>query len=112
MMASFVTIYTFSERGEANGALLPLHGAQASYNVITIPGGTKVYLQVGIPKKVRLTIPARVTRGELNGLRSVRGLSDSLVYAGGDVNATLEEVSPVLVKAGADVYFVNLTFVI
>lgn len=100
---------TFSERGTANGAMLPVHGAEVSTNVITIPGGSVIYLQVGQPKPVSFSLPVRVTAAQLASLRGKVNTSATLVYTGGSITATLEEVSePQKVKPAVDYLMVTL----
>lgn len=109
-MGSFDGI-NFSERGTANGAMLPIHGAEVSTNVIPIPGGPIVYLQVGQPKPVSFSLPVRVTTAQLHDLRAAVNTSATLIYTGGSGAATLEEVSePQKVKPATDYLMVTLQF--
>src|SRR5689334_5592166 len=105
-MSSFSGI-SFEERGTANGAFLPVHGAEVGTNAIPIPGGSIIYLQVGQPRVVTFTLPVRVTAAQLVSLRTKVNTSATLVYTGGTGTATLAEVQDArLVKPSNDYQFV------
>ena len=109
-MASFDGV-SLEEAGGQNGAFLPVHGAEVSTTIIPVPGGPKVYLQVGQPKPVSFSLPARVTAAQRDTLRGKVNTSGTLVYVGGSVTATLEEVQePKEIKTPNDMYFVTLSF--
>lgn len=108
-MATFDGV-SFEEAGQA-GAFLPVHGSDVSTNVIPIPGGAIIYLQVGQPRPVTFSLPARCTAAQRDSLRTKVNTSGTLAYVGGSVTATLEEVQePKEIKQPNDMYFVTLQF--
>ncbi len=109
-MASWNSV-NFEEAGGQNGAFLPVHGSEVGTTIIPVPGGPKVYLQVGQPRPVSFSLPARVTAAQRDSLRLKVNTSGTLVYAGGSVTATLEEVvEPKEIKTPNDMYFMTLNF--
>lgn len=110
-MPSFKGV-TFEERGGL-GRDYPQHGAAAEISVRKIPGGDRVLIQVAGRGVSTLQLPIRCTSAQLASLRGQVGVQGSLSYSGGSPTAVLQTVdSAVEVKAGADVFFVNLTFLI
>lgn len=109
-MSSFSGV-SFEEHGTANGAMLPVHGAEVSTTIIPIPGGSIIYLQVGQPKPVSFSLPVRVTAAQLVSLRTKVNTSGTLAYTGGSTTATLEEVQePQKVKPATDYIMATLMF--
>lgn len=109
-MATFDGV-TFSERGTANGALLPMHGFKMNTAILAIPGGNTVIVQCLGYAAVPLDIPARVTAAQLASLRGKVSTTGALVYVGGTITCTLTDVEGAQeIRQPNDVYFVTLKF--
>jgi hypothetical protein len=110
-MATFAGI-TFGERGRGGGSFFPVHGAKSRIAILHAPGGDYVYVQSMGYDAAPLDVPAKVTAAQLASLRGKVGTSDSLVYAGGTITATLESIDAQEVKRPNDVYFATLKFIV
>ena len=100
-MASFGGT-TFSERGGGGGRQFPLWSAEASVNVILIPGGAPV-LQTGGNPPETLDIPFQCNTSQYSTLKTKKGQQHSLVITSGSYQAILQSISGDEVTASANV---------
>jgi hypothetical protein len=99
-MATFDGV-TFQERGAGGGQGFPLWSAEATVNVILIPGGAPVIQTGGNPPE-SLDMPFQCTTAQYSSLKGKKGDQGSLVIASGSYTAILAGISGVEVTASAN----------
>lgn len=106
-MASFGGA-TFNERGQANGAMLPVHGARTRIAILNVPEGQPYIQSMGFDA-APLDVPIQCSSSELDALKAKISSTASLIYAGGTITATLQDVADAIeVKSGAAYYRATL----
>jgi phage-related protein len=102
---------SFEEKGSGGGVSFPIHPKKINFSVLNVPGGNKVFLQLGSVPPTDFSLPIQCTAAQLASLRSSVNTQATLAYSWGSVTAVLESIDdPREVKQPVNTYQATLRF--